>query len=221
MPNIIGEPFLDYVNNQINDRQTVHGSKSRTSDQLAYLNSKTAWVKLASSVKIDGTFKSTDSEIKSLHENPYQLIESPPAYKYYVSLRNQIKVPSITSAESLGSHIFPGRITISSPSISSAENFGNSKLNLNNLLEPKLSSRIDFDANIKTTNYIPILSPSNITSEVFGTTGSAQYLYKISSCNDDGESLPSNTITVSNGNTTLSSSNFVRLTLDLYDFATY
>ena len=65
MPNIIGEPFLDYVNNQINDRQTVHGSKSRTSDQLAYLNSKTAWVKLASSVKIDGTFKSTDPEIKS------------------------------------------------------------------------------------------------------------------------------------------------------------
>ena len=163
----------------------------------------------------------TDSEIKSLHENPYQLIESPPAYKYYVSLRNQIKVPSITSAESLGSHIFPGRITISSPSISSSENFGNSKLNLNNLLESKLSSRIDFDANIKTTNYIPILSPNNITSEVFGTTGSTQYLYKISSCNDDGESLPSNTITVSNGNTTLSSSNFVRLTWDLYDFATY
>ena len=65
MPNIIGEPFLDYVNNQINDRQTAHGSKSRTSDQLAYLNSKTAWVKLASSVKIDDTFKSTDSEIKS------------------------------------------------------------------------------------------------------------------------------------------------------------
>jgi hypothetical protein len=28
----------------------------------------------------------TESEIKSLHENPYQLIESPPAYKYYVSL---------------------------------------------------------------------------------------------------------------------------------------
>ena len=65
MPNIIGEPFLSYIDDQINERQTAHGSKSRTSDQLAYLNSKTAWVKLASSVKIDGTFKSTDSEIKS------------------------------------------------------------------------------------------------------------------------------------------------------------
>ena len=93
--------------------------------------------------------------------------------------------------------------------------------NLNNLLEPKLSSRIDFDLNIKTINYIPILSPNNITSEVFGTTGSTQYLYKISSCNDDGESLPSNTITVANGNIALSSSNFVRLSWDLYDFATY
>ena len=60
MPNIIGEPFLDYVNDQINDRQTVHGSKSRTSDQLAYLNSKTAWVKLASSVKINDKFQNKE-----------------------------------------------------------------------------------------------------------------------------------------------------------------
>ena len=60
MPNIIGEPFLDYVNNQIDDRQTVHGSKSRTSDQLAYLNSKTAWVKLASSVKINDKFQNKE-----------------------------------------------------------------------------------------------------------------------------------------------------------------
>ena len=63
MSDIIGEPFLSYVNDQINERQTAHGSKSFTSNQLAYLNSKTSWVKLASSVKIDGTFKSTDPEI--------------------------------------------------------------------------------------------------------------------------------------------------------------
>ena len=65
MSDIIGEPFLNYVNDQINERQTAHGSKNRNFNQLAYLNSKTAWVKLASSVKIDGTFKSTDPEIKS------------------------------------------------------------------------------------------------------------------------------------------------------------
>jgi hypothetical protein len=163
----------------------------------------------------------TDSEIKSLHENPYQLVDTPSSYKYYAPLNNQLKTTSIPSAEKLGNHIFPGKITISSPSISSAENFGNNKINLNNLSEPKLSSRIDFDLNIKTTNYLPILSPNNITSEVFGTTGSTQYLYKISSCNDDGESLPSNTITINNGNSTLSTSNFIRLTWDLYDFATY
>jgi len=66
MPNIIGEPFPDYVNGQINIRQKAHGSginTFRTPDQLAYLNSKTAWVKLASSVKIGKNFKSKDDNI--------------------------------------------------------------------------------------------------------------------------------------------------------------
>jgi hypothetical protein len=66
MPNIIGEPFPDYVNKQINIRQTAHGSginTFRTPNQLAYLNSKTAWVKLASSVKIDSKFETTDPKI--------------------------------------------------------------------------------------------------------------------------------------------------------------
>ena len=64
MPNIIGEPFPDYVNGQIKTRQTAHGSginTFRTPDQLAYLNSKTAWVKLASSVKIGKNFKSNST----------------------------------------------------------------------------------------------------------------------------------------------------------------
>ena len=66
MPNIIGEPFPDYVNGQINIRQAAHGSginTFRTPDQLSYLNSKTAWVKLASSVKIGKNFKSKDDNI--------------------------------------------------------------------------------------------------------------------------------------------------------------
>lgn len=163
----------------------------------------------------------SEAEIRSLHENPYQLIDTPPAYKYYVSLRNQIATTSITSAESLGNHIFPGRMTISPSSVASSESVGVNKFTLNNLVESKISSRLDFDANIKTTNYIPISYPNNITSQVFGTSGSTQYLYKISSCNDEGESLPSSIITVNNGNVTLSSSNFIRLTWDLYDFATY
>ena len=55
MGKIIGEPFKKYVRSQINQRQNAHGSgvtNSRTPDQLAYLNSKTAWIKLASGTKI-------------------------------------------------------------------------------------------------------------------------------------------------------------------------
>jgi hypothetical protein len=56
MPNIIGEPLKKYVQNQITQRQKAHGSGvdgNRTPEQLSYLNSKTAWVKLASGIAID------------------------------------------------------------------------------------------------------------------------------------------------------------------------
>ena len=57
MPNIIGEPIHDYVAKQINKRQKAHGSGQdgtpRTAEQIVYLNSKTAWVKLASGVSLD------------------------------------------------------------------------------------------------------------------------------------------------------------------------
>ena len=60
MPNIIGEPFKPYVSKQITQRQKVHGSGTegthRTPEQLTYLNSKTAWVKLASGIKIGSKF---------------------------------------------------------------------------------------------------------------------------------------------------------------------
>jgi hypothetical protein len=54
MGKILGEPFKKYVVDQINQRQEAHGSGTngdvRDLDQLTYLNSKTAWVKLASGV---------------------------------------------------------------------------------------------------------------------------------------------------------------------------
>ena len=57
MPNIIGEQIHDYVAKQINKRQKAHGSGQdgtvRTPEQISYLNSKTAWVKLASGVSLD------------------------------------------------------------------------------------------------------------------------------------------------------------------------
>jgi hypothetical protein len=61
MPNIIGEPFRKYVRKQITQRQKAHGSgvnQNRTPEQLTYLNSKTAWVKLASGIKIGSKFPS-------------------------------------------------------------------------------------------------------------------------------------------------------------------
>jgi len=57
MAKIIGEPLRPYVQNQITQRQLAHGSGTdgvpRTLDQISYLNSKTAWVKLASSVRVE------------------------------------------------------------------------------------------------------------------------------------------------------------------------
>lgn len=51
--NIVGEPFDDYVYNQITARQKLHGSFNRTQRQLNYLNSKTGWVKLTSGVIVN------------------------------------------------------------------------------------------------------------------------------------------------------------------------
>ena len=49
MGNLLGEPFNRYVSDQIYVRQEVHGKKTnRTSSDIAYLNSRNAWVKLAS-----------------------------------------------------------------------------------------------------------------------------------------------------------------------------
>lgn len=51
--NIVGEPFAKYVNEQIKQRQSFHGSgfgSSRDPKHIQYLNSKLSWVKMASSV---------------------------------------------------------------------------------------------------------------------------------------------------------------------------
>ena len=58
MANLIGEGFNDYVRRQINDRQKIYGSGAqsntlRTEKEITYLNSRTAWIKVASSVSLD------------------------------------------------------------------------------------------------------------------------------------------------------------------------
>ena len=59
-PDIVGEPFKEYVDKQIQVRQKVHGSgfraenpnNLRSKEELVYLNSRNAWVRMASSVKV-------------------------------------------------------------------------------------------------------------------------------------------------------------------------
>ena len=53
MGNLLGEPFKEYVDNQIEVRQEVHGKANRTLEELQYLNSKNAWIKLASGTSFD------------------------------------------------------------------------------------------------------------------------------------------------------------------------
>jgi hypothetical protein len=56
---VIGEEIRGYVKNQINARQTLHGSgvghtnTSRTDKQINLLNSNTSWIKLASGVSVN------------------------------------------------------------------------------------------------------------------------------------------------------------------------
>jgi len=100
MPNIIGEPFPDYVNGQINIRQAAHGSginTFRTPDQLAYLNSKTAWVKLASSVKIGENFKSKDGKI--VPGSGGKLAKENVLFSGISSLSGEILIPKSTVEE--------------------------------------------------------------------------------------------------------------------------
>lgn len=55
---IVGEPFKDYVSAQIIRRQEIHGSglvqgTPKSPQQIQYINGSNAWLKMASSVKID------------------------------------------------------------------------------------------------------------------------------------------------------------------------
>lgn len=73
MANLIGEGFNDYVRKQINHRQTVYGSgasEGRTEKEITYLNSRTAWIKVASSVSLDGE----DEEMAKLRRKNLDLV---------------------------------------------------------------------------------------------------------------------------------------------------
>jgi hypothetical protein len=52
MANIVGEGFPEKIIGQIKKRQTIYGSINRNNEQLTYLNGRTSWCKLVSSVDI-------------------------------------------------------------------------------------------------------------------------------------------------------------------------
>jgi hypothetical protein len=52
MSNIVGEGFNPIIVKQIDQRQKVYGSVNRTNEELSYLNARTGWVKLVSSVNL-------------------------------------------------------------------------------------------------------------------------------------------------------------------------
>jgi hypothetical protein len=58
--NIVGEGFSGDIIRQINQRQKIAGSLKRTNEQLLYLNNKTGWVRMVSSVNV------TQSGIRNL-----------------------------------------------------------------------------------------------------------------------------------------------------------
>ncbi len=49
MGNLLGQPFDKFVNEQIRIRQRIHGDSERSIQDIQYLNSRNAWIKLASS----------------------------------------------------------------------------------------------------------------------------------------------------------------------------
>ncbi len=67
--NIIGEGIQDFVSEQIRTRQIIYGAgitSNRTPEQIEYLNSKTAFVKLVSSVNLEDSFTASSAELKEL-----------------------------------------------------------------------------------------------------------------------------------------------------------
>ena len=52
MSNIVGEGFDPIIIKQIDQRQKVYGSVNRTNEELSYLEARTGWVKLVSSVDL-------------------------------------------------------------------------------------------------------------------------------------------------------------------------
>jgi hypothetical protein len=155
----------------------------------------------------------TAEEIKSLYENPYQFVNPYVSLKNY-SYRQQgvLYIPSISSAESMGSAILPGPVTLGVSSIASQESFSNSSISDSSYDQGTVLKELYFNSSLQVTDLNEIKAPIIQTATQFGTTGSTQYSYKVTAFNKYGETLASLPITISNGNSTLNSTNYIRIT---------
>ncbi len=73
-----------------------------------------------------------------------------------------------------------------------------------------ISYEYKFDDTCTTTSLVSLSKPV-ITLQAFGTTGTTIYSYRVSALNSSGETLASDAVIISNGNSTLSSNNFIRI----------
>lgn len=162
----------------------------------------------------------SEEEVKSLYENPYQFISPQSSYSDY-SYRQQgiLYTPSITSSESLGSAIFPGPVTISPNSINDSANLAKAFIKSDNYYSNKVLNQLRFDANLTVNSLYELPSPEIISITIFGSTGSTEYSYIVTAVNSYGESLGSQRVSITNGNSTLNNTNFLRISWKKVKFA--
>lgn len=70
------------------------------------------------------------------------------------------------------------------------------------------------------TTYTALTTPTGLAVAAQGTTGSTNYSYRVTAINAVGETLAATSVTISNGNSTLDSTNFNRVTWDAVSGAT-
>lgn len=71
------------------------------------------------------------------------------------------------------------------------------------------------------SGFTELTTPANLTVTPQGTTGSTDYSYRVTAGNNGGETLATASVSISNGNATLSATNFNRLDWDDVSGATY
>jgi hypothetical protein len=69
MGNIVGEGFDQIIIDQINQRQNIYGSINRTNEQLNYLNNRTGWCRLVSSVDVKESVRNLRDRDANLAKN--------------------------------------------------------------------------------------------------------------------------------------------------------